>query len=77
MCGECVFVFTWCVCVACLYMWSMCVSVEYMCVCVCLPPRVAVLSSWDGGGGLGGPQKVLVSQKTGEHQRTNQGDKSP
>ena len=48
-----------------------------MCVCVCLPPRVAVLSSWDGGGGLGGPQKVLVSQKTGEHQRTNQGDKSP
>ena len=38
MCGECVFVFTWCVCVACLCMWSMCVSVEHMCVCVCLSP---------------------------------------
>ena len=36
-------------------------------------PKVGVLSFWDGGV-LGGPQKVLVSQKTGEHQRGNQGD---
>ena len=39
-------------------------------------PKVDVLSFWDGGV-LGGPQKVLVSQKTGEHQRRDQGEESP